>query len=331
MRGQRLEGGGADQRGHPLADEPRGARLVQVRNDFGRALASKAELLEPKPVRRGVARVQQVVREAIGGRGNHVRGELPFAGEREDRGALFLGHPRRDGDKSGALDAKEARCSSRGVGRIRADPAVRTPHKAAGDPICNVQRGERKTTGVAHPPGVDVGVVARANTLDLAGAQHFHGGRAAAAALATGGRGFLEVPNPRLEAEGLKGQRADRAHVREIALVVARQRAVHERLDDRTRSEAANGELGCFRNLFHEAHAAAAQHAALFVEDDDVTQALALVEAPARFVRPPLTLSFRERVVLKVTLTGLVADRAVERMVFQEELEALAAHLARGG
>ena len=79
-------------------------------------------------------------------------------------------------------------------------------------------------------------------------------------------------------------------------------------------------------DVAHEADAARAEDAAVAVEHQrrpevDVGLHAFAVERPARKLHPALVGSERVREVLQRALAALVADRTVERMVDQQELE----------
>ena len=131
----------------------------------------------------------------------------------------------------------------------------------------------------------------------------------------------LQEPDPHLEAEVVAEQRAHRADVGQVAGVVVGDRPVLEGRD--LGVVAAVHELEEVRagDLVLEADAARAQHAPLGVEHDRAqVHHLALVDLVL-----DLDLGVVEAVphvlVLQVALAGLVADRAVDGVVDQQELE----------
>jgi len=144
---------------------------------------------------------------------------------------------------------------------------------------------------------------------------------AAAAALGAHAALALQEPHARLEAEVARGQRADRADVDGVARVRVVELLAREGRDLGVLAAVDDVELGLLGDLVAEAHAARAQDAALGVEDDVGPEHLGLglvllaMEQAARLGRE------LEVVVLQDALAGLVADRAVHRVVQQDELQ----------
>ena len=226
---------------------------------------------------------------------------------------------------------KNARGVMESLASGRPHQVVTTRHEPAEQALGVVHRGEAEATRVAHPPLVDVGVEHGADALDIAAAQDLDADRATAAALGTGRRRLLQVPDARLEAERLQGQGPHRTDVGQVALVVARQGTAREGRDVGVRGETRVGQLGLLRDLLLEAHAARAQDAALLVEHDDIPEINALLQGGPGLARAALGLLLLEGVVLQGALAGLVADRAVEGVVLQQELKALTTDLVGPG
>src|SRR5207248_10549641 len=92
-------------------------------------------------------------------------------------------------------------------------------------------------------------------------------------------------------------------------------------------------ELPVFRDRLGEARAAVAEDAALAVERDRRRDRDRLVQRPLGEGHPSRPGAVAEGQVLQRALAALVADRAVERMVDEDELEArvlaLGGHLRR--
>ena len=182
------------------------------------------------------------------------------------------------------------------------------------------------------------GVVARRDARQARALRPFGLGlqpRGGAAALraqrARGVHGVRVVPRARAEAVLPGGDRADRADVHQVA----RQQRVHALLvegGDLAAVAAVDGaDLRVAIDFGHEADAARAQDAAVAVEHqrraevDVGLHALAVERAP-RKVHAALVVAERVGEVLQRAFAALVAHRAVERVVDEEELEhALAA------
>src|SRR5262249_9277346 len=138
----------------------------------------------------------------------------------------------------------------------------------------------------------------------------------------TEGRGALEVPDAGAEAEVAVGERADGTDVGDVRRV-----RIVEGLPGRQRQEVVvaalvEGELVGLRHLVEEAHAARAEHAALLVEYDVGTEdeRLALVDLGRERHAAPLAIVVHV-VLLELALAGLIAHRAVDRVVDEQELE----------
>ena len=174
---------------------------------------------------------------------------------------------------------------------------------------------------VAQPVIVDVGIDARPVAEDLSLPEADEDIAADVAAVAHRLRG-LEVPDARLEAELARGERAGGADVGDARRhpVVERRSRKHADLGGRAALE--EPQLTGAADLGGEADAARAVDAAVHVLHD--------VRADRRAVHArigALELAVArghaavvERVVLQRALAGLVADRAVQRMVDEEEL-----------
>ena len=131
--------------------------------------------------------------------------------------------------------------------------------------------------------------------------------------------GLGQLPRPRLEGVGLRGQRADRAEVDDVALELGGHRPLEIGGDLHVLAAAGGAELGHAGDLGREADAAravdAARHDRLDQRADVLVLdgALVLLEAAA-------VDAVGHRLVLQVALAALVADRAVERVVDEQEL-----------
>src|SRR5258705_13857921 len=93
-----------------------------------------------------------------------------------------------------------------------------------------------------------------------------------------------------------------------------------ELADERAVASLADIEHGIVRDVFHEPDTARAEDAAVGHVNHVTAKILRRIEAlrlPVAGIFP----AFLEGVVLELALTGLIADRAVERMVDQQHLE----------
>ena len=147
--------------------------------------------------------------------------------------------------------------------------------------------------------------------------------RDAAADRAHGARrlDLLEVPRPGLEAVGLGEQRAHRADLHGVAAEVRRERLVGERVDLGVVAAVDELDQRVAGDLVGEAGAAVALDAALAVEQHEVRQRDGLLPVALLLDEAGLAGAERERLVLQRALAALVAHRAVERVVDEQELE----------
>src|SRR5690606_3200070 len=132
--------------------------------------------------------------------------------------------------------------------------------------------------------------------------------------------GLAQLPGAGAVFVGLGVERADRAQVDDVALQFGFQGALDPGADLLVLAAVHHAELLDPGDLVEEADAARAVDAAGHVGRDQRPEVLvehaALVLFEARVIRP-----VEQGQVLQVALAALIADRAVERMVDQEELE----------
>ena len=220
------------------------------------------------------------------------------------------------------------RVVERVVPRDRLHAAPADAPERVDDPVVGVEVGEREPALVADPALVDLGVVARQDPLHLALARR-HRDVAADRAVRADRRHVLDLPRPRLEAVARREQRADRAELGDVAGERRAVRVVAEGRDQRLRAAVDGHELAVLGHVRGEAGAAVAEDAALAVERDRGRDRDRLLEGPLREGHPRLPRPVAEGQVLQRALAALVADRAVERVVDEDELER--ALLAVGG
>ena len=139
--------------------------------------------------------------------------------------------------------------------------------------------------------------------------------------------GLVQFPRPRRERIGLRGERADRAEIDHVALQFRGHRGFEIGRDLHVLAAADGAELGHAGHLGREAHAAgavdAAVHHRLHQRADVLVFDRALVLVIAAVVD-----AVGHRLVLQVALAALVADRAIERVIDQQELHHAFARLA---
>ena len=131
--------------------------------------------------------------------------------------------------------------------------------------------------------------------------------------------GLLQLPRAGVKGIGLVGQRADRAEVDHIALHLAVEIGVQIGSDLRVLAPAGLAHLGDAANLRRKAHAAGAGDAARHLRADKRAE-IDVVHGALRLAEAGEVDAVGHRLILKVALAPLIADRAVERVVDQEEL-----------
>ena len=141
--------------------------------------------------------------------------------------------------------------------------------------------------------------------------------------------GLLQLPGAGPVLVGLRVQRPHRAEVDDVALDLGGERSLDIVRDLHVLAAADGTQLLDPGHLLEEADAARAVDAARHVGRDQRPQILVchrpLVLAEARMVG-----AVEERQVLQVALAALVADRAVQRVVDEQELEHALARLMHG-
>ena len=188
------------------------------------------------------------------------------------------------------------------------------------EPVLGAQVRVREAALVADPALVDLGVVAGEDPLDLALA-HRRVDVAADGTEAADGRHVDDLPRPPLEAVLRRQQRADRAELGDVAGERARVGQVLEGRDHGHRAAVGGDELAVLRDALAEARAAVAEDAALAVERDRGRDRDRLLEGQLLEAHPRVAGPVAEGEVLQRALAALVADRAVERVVDEDELE----------
>ena len=196
----------------------------------------------------------------------------------------------------------------------------RIAQERAAEAVLAVHGLEVEAALVAQPAPVDRVVV------DALVAQHpvaarLHHDPAADRARGARRLDLLEVPRPGLEAVRRGGQRAHRADLHGVAAEVAGERVVGERVDLRLVAPVHEVDERVARHLLGEPGAAVAEDAALAVEQHHVADRDRLLEVPLLLDEAALAGPVGHRLVLQRALAALVAHRAVERVVHEEELE----------
>ena len=334
-----------DEQGRHLAGFDVGAQAVERRGAFTGGGAGQAEQARAADVRRVHRRDDELgagrLRLGAAGPGD-VDGVRRGVAEQVLRDArrdveLFVRGVRRE-QEARARSARRSRLQrlgrgrDRGVPRRRRQPAGAAHHRLRQarvrlDPVVV------EAADVAHPVAVDRLVEARRDAHELRALGPFGLGaephRRAAALLAeradrVDGAGV--VPRPRLEAVVPRRDGADGADVHEIAGEQRVDAVLLEGGDLAAVAAVHDADLRVAVDVLHEADAARAQDAAVAVQHQRRTEvdvgldAVAVERAP-RELHAAVVAAEGVGEVLERALAALVADRAVERVVQQQELE----------
>jgi hypothetical protein len=136
-----------------------------------------------------------------------------------------------------------------------------------------------------------------------------------------GGLDDVEVPRPGLEPVGLGGEGAHRADLHGVAGEVRRERVIGEGVDLGAVAAVLEVDQRVAGHVLGEPGAAVAEDAPLPVEVDVVGDGDRLLVVPLLLDEPALARAEGHGVVLEGALAALVAHRAVERVVDEQELE----------
>ncbi len=210
-------------------------------------------------------------------------------------------------------------------------PAEGVAPRGRGELVAPSGQGRVETVGAVDGLEVEAALVAEPAPVDRVDvdslvAQHLvaarlHDDAAAHRAGGAGRLGLVEVPRPRLEAIGGRGERADRADLHCVAREVGRELMLGECVDLRLVAAVDEADERIAGHVLGEARAAIAEDAALAVEIDEIGDGDGLGEVPLLLHEAALTRSVGHRLVLQGTLAALVAHGAVEWMVDEQELE----------
>ena len=152
---------------------------------------------------------------------------------------------------------------------------------------------------------------------------------AAGAAAGAKALGFLQEPDAHLEPEIVRCQRAHRAEIHCVERVVVVKRLAGIGRDLVVAASVHDAQRIVAGDVGGEPDAAGAQHAPLGVERDARAKVDGLRLVHLHLGELALRLSVLDRVFLKFAFAGLVADRAVKRVVDQQRLKHRLAHLPR--
>ena len=126
-------------------------------------------------------------------------------------------------------------------------------------------------------------------------------------------------PRPRLEAEWLGSQRTDRTDIDDISRQLGFQRAGHIGANLEVLTPAGTTKLRQARHFITEPHAAGAVNTTGHIRRDQRPEVL-VFHHPLSFIEARYVAAVAHGNVLQLTLAALIANRAVERMVDEQEL-----------
>ena len=193
-------------------------------------------------------------------------------------------------------------------------------HQRLDEAFLTVDRVTGEAALVAEPALVDrVGVDAEQSGHPVR--RRLHRDPAPDRAGGAGRLDLVEIPRPRGEPVGRGGQRADRADLDGVAREVGGEGQLGEDPDLQQLAAANEIDLGLPRDLVGEAHTAAALDAALAVEQHELRDGDRLLEVALLLDEARLAGAVGEGLVLQRALAALVAHRAVEGVVDEQELE----------
>ena len=226
----------------------------------------------------------------------------PAAGQHADACAV---HPSRD---------RRQHLAERG--RLQAV----VPDQRRGDPLGRVGEPERVPALVADPRVVHLVLVARQMAHDLP-TPDVDPDVAAGRAVRADRVAVRQIERPGGEPVRYGRQRPDRADLHRVAAERRTEVLPGRDRDPFARSPRIELEEAVARDLVAEPGTTRAQHTPLPIEGDERRQRDRLLEDALGFPEPAVPRSVRERLVLERALAAAIADRTVERVVQQQELE----------
>ena len=251
-----------------------------------------------------------------------MRRPEPLAQQVLDEEALLVGgeaaHHRR-GALAGALQGAGG-LRQRALPRHLAQEAA-VAHERRRDALGRAEGLVAEAALVAQPAVVDLLVVAREHAHDLHVVAHGQLDVALRRAHRADRPRALDVPGARAEAVGGRGERADGAELDDVAAEGRHVGAAVVGADEGVVAAIEEHELVVLGHLLREAHAAVAEDAALAVDRHERRQLERLLEVALGLDEARVAGAPAVRDVLQRALAALVADRAVERVVDEQELD----------
>ena len=198
-----------------------------------------------------------------------------------------------------------------------------------GQALRRVHEGVHEAALVADPLVVDGHVLAGHDPAQLVNARvqpHV----AALRAVRTDGVGALQLPRPVAEAADAVGQCAHRTEIDNVAAGLGVHRLLREEVDHRLAAAVEQAELRLVLPLFQVTDAAPTDDAALLVQHDQIADRVALLLVGLDLLELGRAGAVLERLVLQWALAAFVADRAVQRVVDEDELQRVLTSLYGG-
>ena len=183
---------------------------------------------------------------------------------------------------------------------------------------------------VRHPAGVYGIILARGNAVYLVFPCP-EGDIGARSAVHVNGLCFLQEPDAHFKAEILGSKGSYRAEVHGVHGVVAVQLAAGVNRDGVEGAALGHGEHLIVHDVAHEAHAAAAEHAAFLVQVHARANAQVFSFFGLFLFKTAFHLAVVVGVFLKLAFPGLVADGAVQRVAGEQEFHYAAARFTGQG
>ena len=259
----------------------------------------------------------------------HVGGDVDRGvlrlGETREQALFFDRHVRRADDRERAGGQG---FGSGGEGGF--DRGLLVLHRRVRHAVRRVDGLEKFAARVGHPRVVHGVVLARSDAVDFTFAGP-DGRVRAGGGFGVDARRLLQEPDAHLEAEVGARERADRADVDGVERVVVIQFAAREAGQRVVGTAVDEAQDGVFSDLAGEAYATRAEDAAFVIERDARPEAGLLRLRVLLVDVARITAAVFGGELLELALAGLVADRAVERVVEEEHLRhAFAAGLDAG-
>ena len=203
-------------------------------------------------------------------------------------------------------------------GPVGLGPALGTAQHRARQPLGRIQRLVGKAVFVGEPTFVDRFVLERQDA-HHAVALHLEHEVAAQPAVRADRLAPRQFPGARAVAERFGGEGSDRAQIDHVAGQFGIDGLADEREDLGVLATTGHAELHHAGDLLTESHAARAMDAARHVGGDERAEILVRHD-PLQFLEARRRGPVADREILQLALAALVADRAIERVVDEQEL-----------